>query len=97
MQEAPEKRGLVQQLQFWRRESSSQEMDPDEAVLPPQAPEDLDDVDALMARLAEQQVRHSCRATQLPCDVACIGLSCRLLQFQTAGAVSAWCPLRRFQ
>ena len=63
MQEAPEKKGLVQQLQFWRRESSSQEMDPDEAVRPPQAPEDLDDVDALMARLAEQQVRHGCHAT----------------------------------
>ena len=50
----------MQQLQFWRRESSSQEMDSDEAVRPAQAPEDLDDVDALMARLAEQQVRQGC-------------------------------------
>lgn len=57
MQEVPEKKGLVQQLQFWRRDSSSQEMEPDEAMRPPQAPEDLDDVDTLMARLAEKQVR----------------------------------------
>ena len=65
MQEAPEKKGLVQQLQFWRRDSSSQELEPDEAMRPSQAPEDLDDVDALMAKLAEKQVRHAplCGAT----------------------------------
>ena len=90
MQEAPERKGLVQQLQFWRKEGSSRGSEPDEAPVPDQAhaanptPEPapkaapialpapkqtardqdgvLDDVDSLMAKLAEQQV--STMATQ---------------------------------
>ena len=65
----------MQQLQFWRRGSSSRDMEPDEAPRPkhtaepdqattaaPQAGREqdgaLDDVDALMAQLAERQVSH---------------------------------------
>jgi len=77
-QEAPEKRGLVQQLQFWRRDSSKSS-EPEEAHESTEATEPmtqqlpspqhlgeqdgaLDDVDALMARLAEQQVsQHTSR------------------------------------
>ena len=71
-QDAPEKRGLVQQLQFWRRDSSKSS-EPEEAHEPVEATKPvtqqlplpqhlgeqdgaLDDVDTLMARLAEQQV-----------------------------------------
>ena len=70
---SPERKGLVQQLQFWRREGSprtSRSSEPEEAVIqpasqqlpPPQHSGEqegaLDDVDSLMARLAEQQVHH---------------------------------------
>ena len=59
----------MQQLQFWRREGASRSSEPDEAATPapqqlppPEHPGDqdgaLDDVDSLMARLAEQQVCH---------------------------------------
>ena len=62
----------MQQLQFWRREGSSRGSELEEApqptsqeLPPPQHPGEqdgaLDDVDSLMARLAEQQVRpHAC-------------------------------------
>ena len=70
----------MQQLQFWRRESSSREMEP-EAPRSERAAESgladtaalqtgqeqggaLDDVDTLMAQLAERQVSH--HATHAP-------------------------------
>ncbi len=74
---SPERKGLVQQLQFWRREGSprtSRSSEPEQEAMqpapqqqlpPPQHPGEqdgaLDDVDSLMARLAEQQVHiHAC-------------------------------------
>ena len=64
----------MQQLQFWRRESSSREMEPEAprseraaepdpaitAALQAGREQDgaLDDVDTLMAQLAERQVSH---------------------------------------
>lgn len=68
----------MQQLQFWRREASprnSRSFEPEEAVQaapqqlpPPEHPGEqdgaLDDVDSLMARLAEQQVRLACLRLQ---------------------------------
>ena len=64
----------MQQLQFWRRESSSREMEPEASRSERAAEPDpattaalqagreqdgaLDDVDTLMAQLAERQVSH---------------------------------------
>lgn len=80
----------MQQLQFWRRGSSSKDMEPVEAPKPkhtaepdeattaaPQAGREqdgaLDDVDALMAQLAERQVSHHATHVAAPpqkCDAA---------------------------